>query len=259
MAFVLFSILSSLQKCKWFLYLFEGFAQLQSTQVESCRAENCQHLLPTPLTCYWHSLSEKWLQRGIFSILKDHTEESFATAKMQLPLERRVVAVSHQVQVHCQSGEVRWNNCSSWYMGELRKDGIWTLNKFLHTDCIQSCFVFPYRDLLESAFCSSHPPMASQGHNLAVYRNATKTSFNPPAWIPWWQTWVCSTLWASLGYNRLGSRGGYISSCPTFLRGRYYWSSRKIILSWGHWNLRIERKCFAWALSDRQKGEVGEQ
>lgn len=42
-------------------------AQLQSIQVESCRAENCQQLCTTPLTCYSHSLSEKWLEGGVFS------------------------------------------------------------------------------------------------------------------------------------------------------------------------------------------------
>lgn len=48
-------------------------AQLQSIQVESCRAENCQQLLPTPLTCYSHSLSEKCLEGGFFF----HSERSY--------------------------------------------------------------------------------------------------------------------------------------------------------------------------------------
>lgn len=48
----------SIQGLCWLL------AQLQSVQVESCRGENCQQLLPAPLTCSSHSLSVKWLEGG---------------------------------------------------------------------------------------------------------------------------------------------------------------------------------------------------
>lgn len=49
----------------------------------------------------------------LFPILKNRREQSFASAEMQLPLERHMVAISHQVQVHHQSREVRWSKCSS--------------------------------------------------------------------------------------------------------------------------------------------------
>ena len=82
-------------------------------------------------------------RRYFFSVLKDHTEQSFATAEMQLPPERHVITNPHLVRVCSQSGEVRWNNCSSWCMKEFRKDGIWTLSRLLHTGCIQRRFCFP--------------------------------------------------------------------------------------------------------------------
>lgn len=37
-----------------------------------------------------------------FLILKDHTEQSFAKAELQLPLERDMAVISHQVQTHHQ-------------------------------------------------------------------------------------------------------------------------------------------------------------
>lgn len=61
-----------------------------------------------------------------FPILRNCREQSFASAAMQLPLERHMVAISHQVQVHHKSREVRWNKCSSWCTREF-KDGIWIL------------------------------------------------------------------------------------------------------------------------------------
>lgn len=85
-----------------------------------------------------------------FPILRNCREQSFASAAMQLPLERHMVAISHQVQVHHQSREVRWNKCSSWCTREF-KDGIWILRQVSSYQLCMRCFVFLCRAFLQSA------------------------------------------------------------------------------------------------------------